>query len=226
MKEIRIYPMTDLLHTWAIDRTRYSPDAAKPPLCLRCGRPLDGCLAYNAKSRHADVYICSACGTDEALRDAAGTPLPLTSWDAVTSGRLKCPADDDAWTLTPTCSFPQVFQDTAKSTGDLDRPTAELVYSRSDYDGYKWWTTWHDCHVEHKTPELAREVDQFIEALFQMPELQSLYSMEQMCRNCAERTTERTEYNLYSETDSFYIWLRPITRFKDYNLYVHFYLKQ
>lgn len=226
MKEIRIYPKLELLNTWAYDRTCFSPDTTKPPLCLRCGRRLDGCLAYNSKSRHADTYICSECGTDETLRDATGTPLPLASWDAVVSGRLKQPADNDAWVLTPTCSFPQVFQDTAKSPGSLERPISELVYSRSDYDGCKWWLTWHDCHREYKTPELAQEVDLFIAALFQMPEFQSLGTMEQMCRSYAEKTTERTEYNLYSETDSFYIWLRPITRFRDYNLYVHFYLKQ
>ena len=79
MKEIRIYPKLELLNTWAIDRTRFSPDATKPPLCLRCGQPLAPVLAQNALSRHADVYICDACGTDEALCDAIGFPSGLFS---------------------------------------------------------------------------------------------------------------------------------------------------
>lgn len=39
MNKVRLYPQLELLNTWAIDRTRFSPDATEPPLCLRCGRP-------------------------------------------------------------------------------------------------------------------------------------------------------------------------------------------
>ena len=31
------------------------------------------------------VYICDECGMDEALRDMAGTPLPLAEWAMVRS---------------------------------------------------------------------------------------------------------------------------------------------
>ena len=52
--------------------------------CPRCGhsrmRPE---LAANAVSRHFDVYICSECGTDEALRDYRKDVLPLTVWYVV-----------------------------------------------------------------------------------------------------------------------------------------------
>lgn len=41
----------------------------------------------------------------------------------------------------------------------------------------------------------------------------------------AQPTSEPTEFNLYSETAHFYIWLRLITRHRDYNAYVHYYLK-
>lgn len=43
MNKVRLYPQLELLNTWAIDRTRFSPDASEPPLCLRCGRPLQSC---------------------------------------------------------------------------------------------------------------------------------------------------------------------------------------
>ena len=32
----------------------------------------------NALSRHADIYICDACGTEEALLKFMSNPLPVT----------------------------------------------------------------------------------------------------------------------------------------------------
>lgn len=50
-------------------------------ICPRCGRlTVKDRLVTNAFSRHADVYICDACGMDEAVRDMKGDPLPLKDW--------------------------------------------------------------------------------------------------------------------------------------------------
>ncbi len=49
--------------------------------CPRCGRnTVKNHLASNALSRHADLYVCDACGTDEAIRAFTGNPLPLAEW--------------------------------------------------------------------------------------------------------------------------------------------------
>lgn len=49
--------------------------------CPRCGRmTVKDRLHTNAWSRHADVYICDECGTDEAMRDFARCVLPLSEW--------------------------------------------------------------------------------------------------------------------------------------------------
>lgn len=50
--------------------------------CPRCGHQhLDRNLMLNALSRHADVYICPSCGTEEALMAAAHKdPLPFPEW--------------------------------------------------------------------------------------------------------------------------------------------------
>ena len=64
-----------------------------------------------------------------------------------------------------------------------------------------------------------------MDALLETEEFRSLGQMKRMCRACAEPTSDPTEFNLYGETASFYIWIRAITREKDYHLYVHFYLK-
>ena len=53
--------------------------------CPRCGRYcMDEKPVRNALSRRAKVYICDACGMDEALRDATGKePLPLNEWSMI-----------------------------------------------------------------------------------------------------------------------------------------------
>ena len=50
--------------------------------CPRCGRDyMAANPVRNALSRRVKVYICDACGMDEALRDMAGLePLPLNQW--------------------------------------------------------------------------------------------------------------------------------------------------
>ena len=49
--------------------------------CPRCGNmTIKDQLHTNAMSRHANVYICDACGMDEALRDWHHNPLPLMEW--------------------------------------------------------------------------------------------------------------------------------------------------
>ena len=49
--------------------------------CPRCGRmSVKDRLHTNALSRHAHVYVCDACGVDEAIRDWKGNTIPLTEW--------------------------------------------------------------------------------------------------------------------------------------------------
>ena len=66
------------------------------PLCPRCGERMPDKLTHGALSRHAKgVYICEACGTDEALRDWIGNVKPLSDWVLVhvpsrPSGKYLC----------------------------------------------------------------------------------------------------------------------------------------
>ena len=49
--------------------------------CPRCGRDaMKTALYIGALSRRADVYVCDQCGTDEAVREMTGSPLPLSEW--------------------------------------------------------------------------------------------------------------------------------------------------
>lgn len=225
--KIYLYPQAELLSTWGQDRTLFCPDAEEPPRCLRCGNSLRGRLVENALSRAIDVHICPACGMDEALRDANGTVLPVREWWAVRENQLKPLSVPAGVALVPACGFSHIFTGPQKKfpLSSLDHPVSELAYSRSDYDGRKWWTTWHTCEGERATGELAEEIDDFQASLLALPEFQTLWSLRRMCRNYAESTTEPTEFNLYEETGLLYVWLRLITRERDYNLYCHFYQK-
>ena len=99
-----------------------------------------------------------------------------------------------------------------------------VANSRSDYNGYRWYTTWFDGPVGRHNGELVNETDTFPNALFELPEMESLTAMDRL-HFFAEPTSEKTEYNLYSETEHFHIWLRLIYRRRDYNLRVHYYIK-
>ena len=53
--------------------------------CPRCGEDkMYERIHTNAYSRHAECYICPDCGTDEALRDYGGSPLPPSKWKFIT----------------------------------------------------------------------------------------------------------------------------------------------
>lgn len=128
--------------------------------------------------------------------------------------------------LVARCTFPEVFENRETDEYGLKkRPKSEVIYSRSDYNGYRWWTTWWKCREEKPADELVQEINWFHNALFAMPEFENLDTMRRLCET-AGRTSDPTEFNLYSETEHFHICLRMITRFRDYNLYVHYYQKQ
>lgn len=50
--------------------------------CPRCGRMTMNAesVTRNALSRRIDVYVCDACGLQEALEDMVGSISPLSSW--------------------------------------------------------------------------------------------------------------------------------------------------
>ena len=75
---IELYPKADLENEWT--KNKRTPGAMP---CMRCGGPMRESLAENALSRALNVYVCPACGMDEALQDAARKVLPISEWYAV-----------------------------------------------------------------------------------------------------------------------------------------------
>lgn len=217
---IELYPKADLEREWT--QTKSHPGAMP---CMRCGGPMRESLAENALSRALNVYVCPACGMDEALRDAAGKVLPMREWHAVKQHRFAEHKAPQAVKLTPDCAFTDIFSGAQKTLplSSVRHPVSLVAYSRSDYDGRQWWTTWFPDEEMRPAPELGQEIDSFQSQLLALPEFKTLRAMEWMCQLYAQPTSVRTEFNLYAETAHFHIWLRLITRERDYNLYTYFF---
>jgi len=72
--------MTDRIRI-AFGDLKARQDAGEYMSCPRCGRDtMKKNIHTNALSRHADVHICDACGTEEALLKFMSNPLPVTEW--------------------------------------------------------------------------------------------------------------------------------------------------
>ena len=72
--------MTDRIRI-AIGDLKARQDASEHMPCPRCGRDtMKENIHTNALSRHADIYICAACGTEEALLKFMHNPLPMHEW--------------------------------------------------------------------------------------------------------------------------------------------------
>ena len=72
--------MTDRIRK-ALGDLKARQDAGEHMPCPRCGRDtMKENIHTNALSRHADIYICDACGTAEALLKFISNPLPVTEW--------------------------------------------------------------------------------------------------------------------------------------------------
>lgn len=226
--KISIFPKHALEAKWLEDKKLYSPDAVVPPRCLRCGEPLHCDLSVNALSRHADIIVCCKCGTDEAIRDYSNSTIPPHEWYAVKHGIIRPDCEAGVTILRADCAFRDVFDEPRRpvwfnSTGE---PISKIAYSRSYYRGKQWYTTWFECSKEPDDKNLSKEIDDFQNALMALPEFENLYTMSNLCLNFAESTSEPTEFNLYSVTPHFNVWLRMITRQGDYNLYCHFFYKE
>lgn len=223
--KIKVYPRAQLEALWQADKTQFSPDADSPPRCLRCGNPLNSRLIRNSLSRHADIHICNSCGYDEAGRSISSQPLPFSQWHAAKENIDNIIVDPRDVSLKKECTFSHIYNQTKKiPLSSTPHPVSEIVYSRSDYDGSRWWTTWFDCQEQKPEWEITHEIDGFYNAFFDLPEMTSLDTMRKFCV-FAEPTSCPTEFNFYAETNRLYIWIRLITRSKDYNVYVHYYQK-
>lgn len=66
-----------------LDDLKARQNAGEHMMCPRCGADtMKTPVHTNALSRIADIYICDACGSAEAMLAFMGQQYPLTSWSA------------------------------------------------------------------------------------------------------------------------------------------------
>ena len=72
--------MTDRIRK-AFGDLKARQDGGEHMPCPRCGRDnMKENIHANALSRHADIYICDACGMEEAMLKFMSNPLPVAEW--------------------------------------------------------------------------------------------------------------------------------------------------
>ena len=75
--------MTDKMNTRLGD-LKARQHAGEHMRCPRCGADtMKAPIHTNALSRHMDIYICDACGMQEAILDYTHAPLPIEAWAAL-----------------------------------------------------------------------------------------------------------------------------------------------
>lgn len=130
--------------------------------------------------------------------------------------------------LVTDCPFPAVFQDTEKMRDGISNiPRLKIGHIRADYNG-RWWNTVWPCHKELATDAVKCEIDEVYAALTAKDALADLDTLTQFCQSRPEACADPQfgqEYNFYLEGEACNFWIRLITRFRDYNLYLNAFAK-
>ena len=130
--------------------------------------------------------------------------------------------------LQVNCPFPELLEELEKPGESPPRYRRKIVHIRADYDGHRWWNSIWPAHDELATPEIRREVDCVYAALTAKGAWADLDTLAAFCRKHPAALANRSstdEFNFYYEGELCGYWLRCITRKKDYNLYLHAFLK-
>lgn len=131
--------------------------------------------------------------------------------------------------LKTECSFSEVFEDTEKAEGSfVEVPRRKIGHIRADHDNHRWWNTVWPCHQELMTPAIAAEIDQVYDALTDVGALADFETLYRFCHAHPEARANPMgdqEYNFYLEGTLCNFWIRLITRWRDYNMYLNAFTK-
>ena len=125
--------------------------------CPRCGSfTMKPDLPTNALSRHADIYVCDRCGTEEAVLVFMNNPLPMRCWAALLPKRP--PSDFIARSSSDVLS--EVIRTQIPLLIDIYRQMdrGELDSEDAQYEAYRqcagltaFWTS--PFHVQYDTAD-------------------------------------------------------------------------
>lgn len=146
--------------------------------CPRCGHQhLDRNLMLNALSRHADVYICPSCGTEEALLAAAHKePLPFPGWALFQT----CAEGTEPQRDTFVSAVPDV----------RDARRTKQVYALGLMMDQDQDLPHNDCQIYKNIFNMARELDGAIEVVDGYPAKVLQYRLHERIRELEEMWRE------------------------------------
>lgn len=125
------------------------------------------------------------------------------------------------------CPFPTIFQEIENPGEIVPRYRRELGYIRADYDGKMWHSTIHKIHENLDTPSMCHEIDVVYDMLISERIFPNIKALRRFCSNFPlARVNRDGDYDFYLEGALCWYWLRLITRDRDYNLYLHAFMKE
>lgn len=116
--------------------------------------------------------------------------------------------------LTPDCNF-------------RDAPEFKIGHIRADNDNYRWWTTYFPAEAKaYKTKAVIDEANRLCNTIMRL--FPKYNDFVRFCQSHTEAKLENSSdcYNFFIEGQAANYWIRCITRFRDYNMYIHIYRKE
>ena len=99
---------------------------------------------------------------------------------------------------------------------------------RADHDGHSWWSTYWPTHPELMTNARKREFNAVAGYLLEVALKKGMPDIAAICKAHPQTVVgdpTHGEYNFFVEGNESAYWVRLIMRPRDYNLYLHGYVK-
>ena len=115
--------------------------------------------------------------------------------------------------LTPDCDF------------DCSQ-THKIGHIRADNDNYRWWTTYFPADAkDNMTSSIKDEANYLMRIICRL--FPKYNDMVRFCESHSEAKLEQSDdsYNFYVMGQAANYWIRCITRFRDYNIYINIFDK-
>ena len=116
------------------------------------------------------------------------------------------------------CPYPELLNDKERQIG----------YIRGDHDGYRWWTTWWPSHLEFLTDGCKTELNGVLNHLIahDFPNgVPDIVAFTNHYPQAAIGDPGWGEYSFFVDGRECGYWVRLITRYRDYNLYLYGFTK-
>lgn len=133
--------------------------------------------------------------------------------------------------LKTECPFAASFEDIEENApGYAPIYRQKIGHLRADHDGWRWWNTWWPVHFELLSEERKAEINSVFEALTAKDALADLRTLTRFCEARPEANVHPGgrdgEYNFYYEGTYCNYWVRLISRPRDYNMYLHAFVRE